>query len=103
MPAAKHTSGPWISDDLAIFADREGAYAIRLADVMPEEGCGLTEAEMEANAILMAAAPEMLEALKSLISMYERGYVAGTAPDVGEAFCSGIHEARAAIAKVEGD
>jgi len=54
----QHTPGPWIADTLvgAIFTD--ATYDL-LADTYPM-GVG----DMSANARLIAAAPEMLEALK---------------------------------------
>ena len=102
MSDIKHTPGPWtvtseISDAVA--------YSPRVADIRengPYRGgiCrlqsaehigGITGDEVLANAALIAAAPELLEALKWLRTCEERG-------DLEEA----IAAADAAIAKAEG-
>lgn len=61
------------------------------------DGANLTEAEMRANAFLLAAAPDLLEALKRMSAILESSFDCGfdTAYD-----CKEI--ARAAIAKATG-
>jgi len=70
---AKHTPGPW-------FTVREGFSAVyveaRIEGGMLQEVamCGPTEAgpsQQEANAALIAAAPDLLEALRVLLSLHE--------------------------------
>lgn len=65
MTTTKHTPGPWIVDEnnATIFANDsrwEDPTAICKVDTLPGE-------ETDANARLIAAAPELLEALESLL------------------------------------
>ena len=86
-----HTPGPWITDskertDTARYimaAARPFPHTIARIDLV-------NRAEDEANAALMAAAPELLEALEALIS------------PVGVVMLHDLDRARAAIAKVRG-
>lgn len=48
------------------------------------------------------AAPDLLRALRDLVSMYERGYVVGQNGRTGAAFLDGVDAARAAIATATG-
>lgn len=65
---AKHTPGPWNfgmkSGDSEIIV----AGGVALAEVFPTD---CTEEEFEANAQLIKAAPELLEALKSLLGTWQ--------------------------------
>lgn len=98
MSTAKHTPGPWI------VTDEDYGQVIRGAQVERVDGgtrfpwrdyvgttWGHRTDESEANAWLMAAAPEMLEALKAAVEEVD-----GTFPF---AFLEAAH---AAIAKAEG-
>jgi hypothetical protein len=99
MSNTQHTPGPWAvrdhwSDEGAfeVYPTRNGKQPkfgewAALAEV-PEYG----EGEAEANALLIAAAPDLLEALKLIAS------AENSALDL--AYCKGI--ARAAIAKATG-
>jgi len=53
------------------------------------------------EAALANAAPALQVALRALLSMYERGYVAGVSAATGEAFLDGISFARAALDNAE--
>lgn len=67
MSEAKHTPGPWrlvIADNLI-----EAQSGGRLVDLCIPRSLCVTESEREANARLIAAAPEMLAELKLV-----RGY-----------------------------
>ena len=97
---SKHSPGPWECDAGIIPPDGPERYAdiytdggdliiARFNDLIPEG---------RANGRLIAAAPELLEALKTLADEAWRN--AGCMPD--EAFHDAIAEARAAIAKAEG-
>lgn len=85
MGEIKHTPGPWEChpDDLA-----EGLYW-----VLPE---ATTVAEDEANAHLIAAAPEMKEALEALISVMET-------TECDRLFRADYAKAKAALAKANGE
>ena len=99
----KHTPGPWYWDDedalpwtdydgvehAPFLVDRNGRYVMAGSDIrIPKE----------ANARLIAAAPDLLEALKTLADYPSAGgYALG--PCISE--CD-MREIRAAIAKAEG-
>ena len=106
MTQTKHTAGPWVvknCDDVAEMIDVEGfgIYAVSdldqslAAEECPSAICFMNEnwGEFQANAHLIAAAPDMLEALKLALKHFRHPTSAET-------------EARAvivsAIAKAEG-
>jgi hypothetical protein len=77
---SKHTDGPWwFDDDYYVLAGEE-------ADII----CELWTSDREANGKLIAAAPDMLEALQAV-----EGEIDGYRGDL-------IQMVRAAIAKAEG-
>ena len=85
-PPGSHTPGPWAVNCNRVYGSIGSGAATGIADMLGN--CGSTTT-VEANAHLIAAAPELLEALKNLIADWER--VQGRAiPD--------DQEARAAIA-----
>ena len=92
--SAKHTSGPWYRNIRAnghypvIFAGRNQHVATATQQADP--------AETEANIDLLAAAPDLLGALKQILSLYESD------PDDLETMDTGAKIARAAIAKATG-
>lgn len=62
MKEFKGTPGPWfVGDELRVFTD-EGRYICRQSVVLADE-------KAEANAHLIAAAPQMLEALQDLVAL----------------------------------
>lgn len=92
-----HTEGPW---HVAYFEDENAAVIVtaegdgRIAEIrgnVPEE---------DANARLIAAAPDMLAALQDACKTLETVHLHGRA-DEGEAWARLVY-ARAAIAKAEG-
>lgn len=98
----KHTPGPWVStydefdDEMHISTqDRVDSHTIAIASVGVGY-CGPIESEQQANASLIAAAPDLLVALQRCLNFIE-----GTEAEFGEEFeCGNL--ARAAIAKAEG-
>ncbi len=82
-----HTPGPWRDVDGRIFSDGYLISGAPIATVHKRKASG----QYEANARLIAAAPELLEALRGLVSIYST--------DSTEAE---VIDARAAIAKAEG-
>ena len=97
---SNYTSGPWyISKQNALRIIESGPRALTLA-TCSTKGRGVTESgsykEAHANAKLMAAAPELLEALKKCLTALERASY--YAP---EDTLAAADEARAAIAKAE--
>lgn len=96
--ANKHTPGPWHED---CAPDAQGFVTIR-----PDDGHGEPELDAEpiatvyeaSHAALIAAAPELLEALQEAVACLEtriRGALLNSEPDR-------IGRMRAAIAKAEG-
>lgn len=80
----KHTKGPWIFSGNWVEAPNAGAFRVRVAIV--DDGIG---AVPEHNGPLMAAAPDLLEALQHVVRVCA----------MGEA---DLEKALAAIAKAEG-
>lgn len=92
----RHTSGPWkthLCNDTSII-DGEGND---IAQVSGDYENPAVWPVMEANARLMAAAPELLEALKELADLFDDFVEGKYRPD---SFTS--QPARAAIARAEG-
>lgn len=103
---ARHTPGPWIWDDntlrpanpdpntsnVSSILDAESGYGFMGGDVLA------TCAELNADLALIAAAPELLEALKlaaHCLQWHAAQHPAGMD-------CKAIEDARAAIAKATG-
>ncbi len=86
----KHTPGPWRAFETRVcFANMAGGFDIR--------NCP----DAEANARLIAAAPELLEALKEVTSDYAGRFDLDD-PSTNPGIKSSIKQAHAAIAKAEG-
>ena len=97
--SAQHTPGPWVVGNL----DKNDQRLVR-GEHFEIATCwhhcvGSIEKEMEANARLIAAAPELLEALEQVLIEYDEVDLADHEP---QSFTSAINEARAAIAKAKG-
>lgn len=86
---AKHTPGPWLK-----IQDHNGTWGI-----YPDAPSGkfLVTTDTEANACLIAAAPELLEALEAMIRYGEDG------PAKGETGYDIELKAKAAIRKARGE
>ena len=105
MSAAKHTPGPWRYQPgfLTVYTCSHGETGITQAIAKPLDGNGdFNPPTMEANARLISAAPDLLEALKDAVSSLE--YVNTHHP---EATGCGVRQERIeaglkAIAKAEG-
>lgn len=112
MSEAKHTPGPWsfrtdgVTGDNGIHADGTGIFAEAFADIRRAGEDARDEAH--ANARLIAAAPELLAALKKLTA--EMVGIGGFGPEIRElvgntnwaVLTQRVQEAHAAIAKAEG-
>jgi hypothetical protein len=69
---SKHTPGPWVQtpwDSTAIFDAKN--LQVPIAQTYPAD---TSQKEAEANARLVAAAPQLLEALEGVIADVEKGY-----------------------------
>lgn len=112
----KHTEGPWIEDEACI-CSAVGAGVAVCQMVRPDEFWGLPDedvpaevvATISANARLIAAAPELLEALTYFRDQLDsfRDSSSGNQADAYYHFVKGQDaawtRARAAIAKATGD
>ena len=78
----EHTPGPWEADNGIVFSDF-GTIATVIIDMV----------DKEANANLIAAAPDLLESLETLYDLFKSGDYPGT---------EDLDNAHAAIAKAEG-
>jgi len=104
---SKHTPGPWALEPASMgfggVYGPDGEIVFALAYARPDER---PEAECEANAHLIAAAPEMLEALREALEYFDgkadAEYLPGRAAPVGNREMQLCGEIRAAIAKAEG-
>ena len=86
----KHTPGPWEARGYSIFEPHKTAMTIAVATQH--------EPNVKANARLIAAAPELLEALQAFVEWAECvKEFAGAAP------IATLADARAAIAKATGE
>lgn len=108
--STKHTQGPWkffpaltASENHKGFRVVGGRAAWLLADVVPLDAAGK---EGEANARLIAAAPELLEALRNAVALADRNRAnaeAEGATVARTAEMQAVYDACvAAIAKAEG-
>ena len=105
MTAPKHTPGPWSSDRMILGSskDRRTGFVVNgpEADPLPVRICDLRcspespFAMTEANARLIAAAPELLEALKLALPVLQDHQNLYRSVNAAAAFT----QARAAIAK----
>lgn len=89
---SEHTPGPWRTDqnhDVTII-EIWSATERKIGEIY-EDDYAVLGPEDWANARLIAAAPEMLEALKAVIKEYREGYGLNC-----------VEQVRAAIAKAEG-
>lgn len=92
MSETKHTPGPWTKGP---YGDLYGSNGIPVQ--VYGTGMGSTtlpDETSKANAALVIAAPDLLEALKNLVEVLDGLFDDGPV--------RGIEEARAAIAKAEG-
>ena len=90
----QHTPGPW--ENLGTIVQAAGLISI---DILPASAPDrpVTHAEIEANARLIAAAPELLMALKELVGRHDRPH---GFPD--EHWYGPLAQQRTAIAQAEG-
>ena len=103
----KHTPGPWtftseqISDDGAQIHDEIRCFHLQSGDTVVLDGCGCCDSPRlgnPADARLIAAAPELLEALESMLQSFLITQLLYDYPI--DAPCK---KARAAIAKAKGE
>lgn len=91
------TPGPWEVVDTTVYAEKKtenGMYNIFYATVTTFEKCDTPKEELEANARLIACAPDLLEALQAITDLYDTDEGCRSLPE--------YVNARAAIAKALG-
>ena len=93
MSAGKHTPGPWFAPEYQIVGLVPQRIIETDDDFMIASVLGHEGGELDANAYLIAAAPDMLEALKGLLCFYEPGTAQAR---------EAIRAARDAVAMAEG-
>jgi hypothetical protein len=91
-----HTPGPWYAEGSDIGSAENVTVGVAIAG-RNDDGY-ISHAEVQANAYLMAAAPEMLSALKEIAECCERRLRKGK--DQGD--LDTLRVCRTAIAKAEG-
>lgn len=105
--AMAHTPGPWAfrPETSAIVGATHHVgenYAYETIGHL-SESIFIDASEREANARLIAAAPDLLAALENIISLAERGAKSGNDPEMTDIWLRGdIAAARAAIARATG-
>ena len=87
-----HTQGPWIADGAQVFTNE--------TNVAQANGYRIDRETVEANARMMAAAPELLEALRGMLALDEEHHQRGHCDDD---VCAEVRKALAAIAKATGE
>lgn len=98
MSETKFTPGPWTTEDFN--TQRFAVYAPngRICQMDITRDSQRAE-EGQANAHLIAAAPELYEALREVLSAYVPGWDGAEYSDVG----GSVSHARAALAKARGE
>lgn len=96
---AQHTPGPWKAADLgdSIWIEGPNFKDNVICDMVGREERGVLTSEDVANAHLIAAAPELLEALEELLKLYTE-----TDFDVCGLDLPFVDKANALIAKTKG-
>ena len=116
MSEAKHTPGPWEFGPNHSSTGLAGQLVVRPAGEFPHgewvaDVGSMYDDHREANASLIAAAPELLEALKLWLDIHDKpaGFIGKFGKSLTEAIAAqevkvnaAAAAARAAIAKVEG-
>ncbi len=102
---AKHTPGPWrvISGTLGAVEAANGVQVANAEQTRPVR-CAADHDERKANARLIAAAPELLEALKGALEALEfaAGSHEGPITEQERTDSANLYRAHEAIAKAEG-
>lgn len=76
MPEHKHTPGPWSVAGVTIYSlnkNEVNRFDARVQQGWDDSQERTSRAECEANARLIAAAPDLLEALEAMLEAYDDG------------------------------
>jgi hypothetical protein len=98
MSSAKHTPGPW-----RVWRDQDPKEPVQICGMESDFVCEISgiNTNREANASLIAAAPELLEALDGFLELCGQGVFQVDNCDQGDVI-RWTEKARAAIAKAKG-
>ncbi len=105
----KYTPGPWVlvenSWDISTVYAPSGETIAQcpISGLADEETQAEFEAIMQANALAISLLPELVEALREVLSWWPEGSEKLPALTKGTAFEGDIQRARALLAKIDGD
>lgn len=91
MPENKFTKGPWVRHGTTVYAyiDAPGKLSNRFtAQVQSGGKSAAEEEELLANAALIRAAPEMYEALDTVLAYFEDRNLGGPAKQLERQICA---------------
>lgn len=104
---SKHTPGPWIEDHFQYAGEHQRDIYAELSDGSRVQVAAVAEMlgfrphwEAEANANLMAAAPDLLEALEKVAGHF---LMLATGNMPAESYADDFNAAQAAIARARGE
>ena len=98
----QHTPGPWAVDDTGYRAPGNGLCVMAWPECVAVVGANNPHLPQDANAHLIAAAPDLLEALKEIAADYADRFDLDD-PSTNPGIKYTIKQARAAITKATGD
>lgn len=91
MTAPRHTSGPWTysyNPYLSQCDEEIPAFEVHGEEKVCDTNESRPREEQEANAMLIAAAPDLLEAAEQVIASWEKGDLARAVRDLDAAICT---------------
>lgn len=99
MTTTQHTQGPWEAEEHGVIRGRNGMIRPFICQVQDDHN----DEETQANAHLIAAAPELLSALSNILEDHKRMFPeAHPNSTIAWEECEEVRAAFAAIAKAEG-
>ena len=103
MTQTAHTPGPWRAGASTFYPGLDGPLTMRVYTDHPPTEFEVTGDNIAANARLIAAAPDLLDALQAIVDEFP--VAAGTAKGIphDEQGFGSIYRARAAIARATGE
>lgn len=91
----KHTPGPWAIDEFENYKNRSDGKTL----INDANGKAIAYVFNEANARLLAAAPDLLEALEALLLQSVKGHSVATRLEFSEAGRDILKQCKTALAK----
>lgn len=91
MSESKHTPGPWLQSSTVLVCDQEARVIANCTPMVDVPAIAIPLKDVDANARLIAAAPELLAALEGFIAEFG-----------DKAVNANVQKARAALAKARG-